>query len=448
VSINRKKLGALLGIVAIGIAVATTAGAARQGTPGVTKTSVTIGGTFPLDEPSPPNGASLYKTIAYAEAAYYGYVNTHGKVNGRTINDIIKNDQYTPSETVAKTKQLVESDHVFAIVGSLGTATGLATMGYLNNHGVPQALLATGDAYWGLCALKGAAFHPIKNVCTKTRAWTEGWQPDYPGEARIYAKYILAHVTHPKIGVLYQDDAYGQNYLAGLAQGLGSHSNDIIGYNKAKNRAPDGAYAVGETNSQIIARVGKLEADGANVLVIFATPGSSIAALAGEAALHWTPSGGTFLNNVSANRIFMLKAESVGANPAGVISTTYIKSQSVSPSDPAMQLGKAIIYGTGDPGLKHQWDIGDSNLVYGLAVAWTFVDALKHAGKNPTRASFMSALRSLNESGGNKNPFVYPGMVVKTSSGRTFPMQQLKLEKWNGAKHDWDAMGSILNSGH
>jgi len=447
VSIN-KKLGALLGIVAIGIAVASTAGAASQSTPGVTATSVTIGGTFPLSEPNPHNGASLYKTIAYAEAAYYGYINGHGKVHGRTINFDIKDDQYTPSETVAKTKQLVESDHVFAIVGSLGTAPGLATMGYLNNHGVPQALLATGDAYWGLCALKGAAFHPITNVCTKTRAWTEGWQPDYPGEARIYAKYILAHVAHPKIGVLMQNDAYGQNYLAGLRAGLGSHSSYVLGYKKSCKCVPDGAYAVGESNSQIIARVGKLQSDGANILVIFATPGSSIAALAGEAALHWTPSGGTFLNNVSANRIFLLAAEGAGANPAGVISTTYIKSQSVTPSDPAMQLGKAIIYGTGDPGLKHQWDIGDNNLVYGLAVAWTFVDALKHSGANPTRASFMNALRSLNESGANANPFVYPGMVVKSSSSRTFPMQQLKLQKWNGATHDWKTLGAVLNSGH
>lgn len=456
-SINRKKLGAVLGVmVAIAIAAASTAGAAQQSTPGVTKTSVTIGGTFPLSEPSPPNGASLYKTIAYAEEAYYGYVNAPknkgglGGVNGRTINDIILDDQYTPSETFAKTKQLVESDHVFAIVGSLGTATNLATMGYLNNKGVPQALLATGDAYWGLCALKGSAFHPIKNVCTKPKPWTEGWQPDYPGEAQIYAKYILAHVSHPKIGVLYQNDAYGQNYLAGLAQGLGSHYSDIIGYNKKKNSAPDGAYSVGESNAQIGARVGKLEADGANTFVIFATPGSSIAALATEGALHWTPSGGTFLNNVSANRIFMLTAEGSGAHPAGVISSTYIKSQTASQfqNDPAMALGKQIIYATGNAALKHEWDIGDSNLVYGLAVAWTFVDALKHAGNNPTRASFMKALRSLNESGANKNPFVYPGMVVKSSASRTFPMQQLQLEKWDGTTHDWKTFSGIYNSGH
>ena len=94
-----------------------------------------------------------------------------------------------------------------------------------------------------------------------------------------------------------------------------------------------------------------------------------------------------------------------------------------------MKLAKTIIYATGNSGLEHQFDIGDNNLVYGLAVAWTFVDALKHAGANPTRTSLMKALRNLNESGANKNPFVYPGMIVKTSSTRTFPMEQLILRE-------------------
>ena len=129
-----------------------------------------------------------------------------------------------------------------------------------------------------------------------------------------------------------------------------------------------------------------------------------------------------------------------------MISSTYIKSQSVTPSDSAMQLGKAIIYATGNSGLKHQWDIGDSNLVYGLASAWTFVDALKHAGKNLTRAGLMKALRNMNEP---KNPFVYPGISIKTSAKRTFPMEQLVMTKWSGgASGDWHPFGKVVNVGH
>lgn len=430
-SINPKKLGVLLGIIAIGIAVASVAGAAQQGTKKTSASPITIGATFPLTGP-----ASLYATIAGAEQAYYGYVDAHGGVNHHMINPIIEDDQYNPATTVADDKDLVENKHVFAIVGSLGTASGLATMNYLNSKGVPQVLLATGDQYWGACSTT-VHFKPIKGVCTKPKPWTMGWQPDYTGEAKVYAKYILAHQGSPKIGVLYQNDAYGANYLAGLTAGLGSHAGDIV-----KKQA----YTFGDSSSAIFSDMLALKQSGANTVVIFATPEASIAALGSITALSWSPL--TMLNNVSANRVFMLSAEAHGAHPAGVISSTYIKSQSVTPNDPAMKLGKAIIYATGNAALEHEWDLGDLNLVYGLGVAWTAVDALKHAGANPTRASFMKALRSLKESGANKNPFVYPGMVVKTSATNTYPMQQLQLEKWNGTTHDWSTVAGIYNSGH
>jgi branched-chain amino acid transport system substrate-binding protein len=421
----------LLCVAAIGIAVASTAGAARQGTPGVTSNSITIGGTFPLS-----GEASLYATIAGAEQAYYGWVNAHGGVNGRQIHDIVKDDQYNPAKTVPAVKNLVETQHVFAIVGSLGTAPGLATWNYLNNKKVPQALLATGDAYWGTCTATGSAFR-AKPYCNKPKPWTIGWQPDYPGEAKLYAKYILAHKPTAHIGVLYQNDAYGQNYLDAFTKALGSHKNQIV--DKESYNATDSSSVVG-------AHVGALEAHGANTVALFSTPAASIAALATMGGvLHWNPL--TFLNNVSANRVFMLSAESNHATPAGVISSTYIKSNTVTPSDSGMQLAKQIIYATGNSGLKHEFDLGDSNLIYGLAVGWTFVDALKHSGANPTRTSFMHALRTLNETGGNKNPFVYPGMAVKTNSGRTFPMEQLILQKWNGTTHDWKTFGGLLNSG-
>ncbi len=429
-SINPKKLGVLLGIVAIVIGVASTAGAAQQK---ATASTIKIGATFPLT-----GDASLYATIAGAEQAYYGYVDSKGGVNHHQIDPIIEDDQYDPTQTVSDVKDLVENKHVFAIVGSLGTAPGLATMKYLNSKGVPQVLLATGDAYWGLCSAT-MHFKPIPGVCTKTEKWTMGWQPDYPGEAKIYAKYILAHQPSggAKIGVLYQNDAYGANYLAGLVDGLGSHKGDIV------KKQP---YTFGDSSGQIFSDITALKNAHANTVVIFATPAASIAALGSITGLGWSPL--TMLNNVSANRVFMLSAEQHGANANGVISSTYIKSQSVTPNDSAMKLGKTIIYATGNAGLKHEWDIGDSNLVYGLAVAWTAVDALKHAGTNPTRASFMHALRTLKEKGSNKNPFVYPGMNVLTSSSNTFPMQQLQLEKWSGSAHDWKTIAGIYNSGH
>jgi len=339
-------------------------------------------------------------------------------------------DQYNPAETVPDVQKLVQQDHVFAIVGSLGTAPGLATWGYLNQNKVPQVLLATGDAYWGNC---------VHHACSgSTKPWTIGWQPDYPGEARLYAKYILAHKPSAKIGVLYQNDAYGKNYFAGLKAGLGSHTSQIV--DAEPYNYTDSAQVVG-------GHVAALAAHGADTVVLFATPAAAIAALATEGALHYSPL--TILNGVSRDPIFMFSAIQHGANLNGLISTEYLPSQLTQKSLPGIKLAKKIIYATGSKDLETSFNEGDGNLIYGLATAYTFVDALKHAGQNPTRASFMHAIRNLNET---NNPFVLKGMVVKTSKQRTFPMQQLIFEKWAGQTSKslgmWKTFGKIIDSGH
>jgi branched-chain amino acid transport system substrate-binding protein len=425
--VNRRKFGALLCVLLATAAVAGTAVASHTSkTPGVSKHQIVIGGTFPYSGP-----AALYKTIPSAELAYYAYVNAKGGVFHRKIKDITLNDEYNPAETVPAVKQLVEQKHVFAIVGSLGTAPGLATWGYLNKRHVPQVLLATGDAYWGKCvhrACPGAG-------STSPKPWTMGWQPDYPGEARLYAKYILKHKPNAKIGVLYQDDAYGKNYLNGLKSGLGSHKSQIVDAQ---------SYSVTDSGPVVGSHVVHIAGSGADVFVIFATPSAAIAALVTEGQIpSWHPL--TFNNNVSANRIFMQLAASKGANPNGVISTAYTASQTAQPNLAGMKLAKRIIHKYA-PALDDQFASGDGNLVYGLAVGWTFVDALKHAGKNPTRKSLMHALRTMNE---KNNPFIYPGMSVKTSKKDTFPMEQLIFEKWGGGTGgDWKTFGKVLKSGH
>jgi branched-chain amino acid transport system substrate-binding protein len=426
--VNRRKLkfGALLCVLLATVAVAGTAAASHSGTPGVSKHQIVIGGTFPYSGP-----AALYKTIPSAEQAYYAYVNAKGGVFHRKIKDITENDEYNPAETVPAVKKLVEQNHVFAIVGSLGTAPGLATWGYLNKRHVPQVLLATGDAYWGKCvhrACPGAG-------STSPKPWTMGWQPDYPGEARLYAKYILQHKPNAKIGVLYQDDAYGKNYLNGLKSGLGSHKSQIVDAQ---------SYSVTDSGPVVGSHVVHIAGSGADVFVIFATPSAAIAALVTEGQIP-TWHALTFNNNVSANRIFMQLAASKGANPNGVISTTYVASQTAQPNLKGMKLAKKIIHQYA-PALDQQFASGDNNLVYGLAVGWTFVDALRHAGKHPTRKGLMHALRTMNE---KNNPFIYPGMSVKTSKKDAFPMEQLVFEKWGGgAAGDWKTFGKVLKSGH
>jgi branched-chain amino acid transport system substrate-binding protein len=420
-AVNRRKLGALLCALLATAAAASAAAASHTSTPGVTKNKIVIGGTFPLT-----GFASAYKTIPAAEAAYYAYVNAHGGVFHRKITDIVLDDQYDPSQTVPQTTKLVEQDHVFAVVGSLGTAPILSTWNYLNKNKVPQVLVATGDAYWGNC---------VHHACQgSTKPWTLGWQTDYPAEAKLYAKYILAHHASAKIGVLYQNDAYGKNYLAGLKTGLGSHAGQIVDAE---------SYSFGDPAQVIAAHVVKLRAAGADTFVIFATPQATIQALVARTLIGWTAQ--TFVNNVSANRVFELAAEKNGANLDGIISTGYVASQTLQPNLPGMKLAKSIIH-TYQPALDQDFAAGDLNLVYGLASAWTFVDALKHAGKNLTRAGLMKALRNMNEP---RNPFVYPGIAIKTSKKRTFPMEQLVMTKWSGgATGDWHPFGKVVDAGH
>ncbi|MGH3025111.1 MAG: ABC transporter substrate-binding protein [Gaiellaceae bacterium] len=415
---TRKMVGTLvLGLAVAGIAVSAAAGAHRAD-PGITKSSITIGGTFPLTGP-----ASAYKTIPLAEQAYYAYVNAHGGVNGRKIDFKILDDSYSPAKTVPLTQQLVEQNHVFAIVGSLGTAPNLATWGYTNSHKVPQVFLATGDSYWGFCEHKKCA--------GSVKPYTIGWQPDYPAEGRLYGKYIAQHAPNAKIGVIYQNDAFGKNYIAGMKQGLASHKGDII--------ATQGFAA---TDTTVTTQMLALKASGADTLFIVATPGQAIAALVTATKLGWHPT--TYLSNVSAIRPFLLAAAQAGADLDGVISSSYLEAPTTQASLAGMKLGKSIIAKYAAP-LLSDWSLGDSNLVYGLGVAWTFVYALQHAGKNPTRASLENALHSMDTT---KNPFVYPGTRIQTTKKDGFPIEQEIMIKWSGgATGDWHPFGKLLKTG-
>ena len=413
---KRRIFASTVAIVAVAGIAATAAFGAHRTDPGITSTSVKIGGTFPLTGP-----ASLYKTIPFAEKAYFDYVNAHGGVNGRKIDFTILDDGYDPSKTVPLAQQLVEQDKVFAVVGSLGTAPGLATWGYLNKNKVPQVLLATGDSYWGYCAVKACG--------GTTYPWTSGWQPDYPGEGKIYGQYIAKNMPNAKVGVLYQNDAYGKNYYAGLRIGLGAKKTDIVD-----------AESYDVTNPSLTQQILALKSKGADTFFIAGTPSPTITALVTATKVGWSPT--TFINNVSANRLFLLAAAANGANVNGVISTTYVESPTTQPNLTGIKFGKAIINQYA-PALAKSFATGDTNIVYGLGVAWTFVYALQHAGKTPTRAGLMKALHSLNTS---KNPFVYPGIKLQTSAKDNFPIEQEIMIKWSGgAAGDWHPFGKLLS---
>jgi branched-chain amino acid transport system substrate-binding protein len=404
---NSRILAVIAGAAIVaGIAV-TAAFGAHRADPGVSATTITIGGTFPLTGP-----ASLYKTIPAAESAYFAYVNDHGGVNGRKIDFHVLDDSYSPAKTVPLTQQLVEQDKVFAVFGSLGTAPNLSTWSYLNSRKVPQVLIATGDSYWGFSYKK----YP----------WTIGYQPDYPGEGKLYGRYIVQNMPTAKIGVLYQNDAYGKNYFAGLRVGLGAKKSNIVS-----------AQSYDATSTSVAQQVLALKAAGANVFVVFALPTQTIGALVTATKVGWTPDA-TFINNVSANSVFLKIAASNGAAVNGVISTNYVNYvTTVNANTAGAKLAKSII-----AQYASTLDLNDANVVYGLGAAWTMTYALQHAGKTPTRAGLMKAFRSLNVA----DPFEYPGMKLQTSATDNFPSESLIFEKWVGtATGQFQPFGKIYD---
>jgi branched-chain amino acid transport system substrate-binding protein len=404
-----KKSPALAAMVGVFLALAAcggNTGTTTQTDVGVTNSSILLGTTIALS-----GAAAAYGTIANAENAYFTYLNNNqGGVNGRKINFKILDDAYNPAQTVPLTKQLVEQDQVFLMFSGLGTQAQTSVREYLNGKKVPQLFVATGATTF--------------DQDFSSNQWTLGWQPPYQGEARIYAKDVLQNHSGAKIGVLYQNDDYGQDYLKGLTDGLGANASMIVDKE---------AYDVTAANPY--AQLTKLHASGADTIFLFSTPKASIQSLAFiTAGLHWEPT--IYLNSVSNPQVYMGVAHQSGAALKNVTSVGYIKD----PTDPqwandsGMQLYKQVIANCST------CNVNDGFNIYGVAVAYTMVDVLKQAGSNLTRANVMKIASSqLNES----NPFLLPGVKVTTTSSDHFPIMQEQVITWNGT--GWSLQGSLID---
>ena len=401
---NGPRLAALAAVLFALAACGGSAGNAPQTDVGITSSSILLGNTIAQSGP-----AAAYGTIGNAEQAYFTYINNKGGVNGRKIQFTILDDAYNPAQTVPLTHQLVEQNQVFAMFSGLGTQDQTSVRDYLNQKKVPQLFVATGATTWG------------KDYSTSK--WTLSWQPPYQGEARIYAKDVLQNHPSAKIGVLYQNDDYGQDYLKGLTDGLGDKASMIVDKE---------SYDV--TAADPFAQLTKLHAAGVDTLFLFSTPKPSIQSLAFVSKVHWAPT--IYLNSVSSPQIYMLAAKKAGAELKNVTSVGYIKD----PTDPqwasdsGMQLYKQVIANCST------CNVNDGFNIYGVAVAYTMVDVLKQAGNTLTRANVMNiAANQLNEN----NPFLLPGVKVKTTSSDHFPIMQEQVITWGGT--GWTLQGSLID---
>jgi branched-chain amino acid transport system substrate-binding protein len=392
----------------------TEAGLGATATPGVTKSSIVIGGTFPLTGAA----ASLYAPIPRGMAAYFKYVNSRkgpdGKkgVFGRKIVWKYYDDGYNPAQTVQQTNKLVLQDKIFADVGSLGTEHNLAIRGMLNQRKIPQLLIATGASYWGLQA--------------KQYPWTIGWQPDYIAEGRAYGNWIARNAPNAKIAVFYQNDAYGTDYLRGLKIGLGAKKNLIV--SEQHYETTDTSYG---------SQIARQKASGADTWVLFTIPTPTVRALGTARALNWKPDT-IVLNSVSAvDSVMAAATQTVGAAFVnGMVSTAYLKNPT-NPKyrrDAAVRSYRSIIAkygGSGD-------NANNTFLYYGVAKAYDVVKLLYLAGKNPTRDSLLRATQKMNW----VNPYAIKGIKVRTTKVDRFPISQIKLIRYTNGS--WNEFGSLI----
>ena len=378
----------------------------RADEPGITPTEIVLGGLHPYSGP-----ASAYGAIGRGAAAYFAYINDNGGVNGRKITYKDLDDAYSPPQAVQLAHQLVEQDHIFAMFNSLGTPSNTATRPYLNQNNVPQIFVATGASTWGADAAKFP--------------WTIGWQPDYQSEAIIYAHYLLKEDPNAKIGVLYQNDDYGEDYLNGLKTGLASKADLIV---------KTASYEV--TDPSVTSQIASLKASGATTLFIFATPKFSVQAMVAAAAMSWHPR--TFLNSVSNSQTTMKAASTAGGASAtqGVITVQYLKDPAEPKwdNDAGMKLYRSILakYAPGADPLNGYH-------LFGMGAAYSMVDSLQRAGKNPTRAALMNAATHLHETA---NPFVITGIVVETTPGSRFQIVQEQLAAYDNGR--FALFGSLI----
>ncbi len=388
----------------LGVSAATAGGKAD---PGVTADKVVLGGTAPLS-----GVAAAYASVARGAAAYFAYANAAGGVAGRQIEYRYLDDAYNPAQTVQATRQLVEQDGVFAIFNALGTEHNEAIREYLNAQKVPQLFSATGATTFGA----DSARYP----------YTIGFQPSYSSEGWVLGRYVARTAPGRKIAVLFQNDSYGKDLLAGLKKGLARSKSKVVAAEPYEATAAD-----------VASQIAKLKASGADSLAIFATPKFAIQTIVIANKLGWKPKL-TLMNAVSSASNIMLLASEGGTNPLveGAISIVFLKD----PTDPQWAKDKTMalyrqIMATHAAGAN----VNDVYHLYGMAVAWTTVDVLKKIGTDLTRERLVQAVGTMKITG---NPFLLPGITLQTNgTADHFPIEQMVLQKWG--KGSWKSFGGI-----
>ena len=393
------------GVLLASLAALAPAGAATaQTVVGVTATEIKIGHTNPYS-----GNASAYGTIGKTIAAYFKKVNDEGGVNGRKINFISYDDSYSPPKTVEMVRKLVEQDQVAFVFQTLGTPPNTAIQKYLNQQKVPQLFVATGATKW----------NDPKNF-----PWTMGYQPNYQTEGRVYAAYALSHVKDAKIGILYQNDDYGKDYLKGFEDGLGDAKKQIV---------MKQTYEV--TDPTIDSQIVNLKNSGANVFFNITTPKFAAQAIKKAHEIGWKPLH--FLNNVSSSLGTVLKPAGLDAS-RDLITALYMKEV----TDPQWRNDKGFQDWVAF--MKKYYPDGaldDQANGFGYNVAILMTQVLKQCGNDFSRENIMKQAASVKNF---ELPLLLPGIKVNTSPTDFAPIEQEQLAKFDGEK--WALFGEVIEA--
>jgi branched-chain amino acid transport system substrate-binding protein len=387
----RSENRALIASVALCVALAGPAIAQKKYDTGASDTEIRIGNIMPYSGP-----ASAYGTIGKALGAYFNKVNAEGGINGRKITFITYDDGYAPPKTVEQARRLVENDDVLLILNSLGTAHNTAIQKYMNSKKVPQLFVATGATKFG---------------DPKNFPWTMGWQPNYQSEGRIYAQYILKNHPNGKIGILFQNDDYGKDYVKGLKDGLAGKVMIVA------------ELPYEPTDPTVDSQMVSLKASGADIFFNVTTPKFAAQSIKKAAEIGWKPVH--LLNSVSASVGAVIRPAGI-ENAQGVLTAVYGKD----PTDPIWK---------DDPDMK-EWvafmdkyypdgDKSSSFPVYGYSIARTMVQVLQQCGDDLTRANVMKQAASLKD---YETGMSLPGIKINTSSTDFYPIEQMQMGRFNG----------------
>jgi branched-chain amino acid transport system substrate-binding protein len=378
-------------IVAAGALGATPAPAQQRYDPGASDGEIKVGNIMPYSGP-----LSAYAIIGKTQAAYFKKINAEGGINGRKIAFVSYDDGFSPPKTVEQARKLVESDEVLFIFQSLGTPTNLAIEKYLNGKKMPQLFVATGATRFG---------------DPKNFPWTMGWQPTYQTEGRIYAKYLLQNHPDGKIGILYQNDDSGKDYLKGLKDGLAGKMTIVA-------EAP---YEV--TDPTIDSQIVNLKTAGADVFFNEASPKFAAQAIRKAAELNWKPV--QLLASISNSIGSVLKPAGL-ENAKGILSTSYLKD----PTDPIWKGDAAVA--EWEAFMREYYPEGDRTstfTVYGYLTAQTLVQVLKQCGDELTRENVMKQAASLKDL---RLALLLPGIVINTGPDDYYPIEQMQMSRFDG----------------